>query len=228
MKVFCIGFNKTGTTSMHGLFRGMGLRSYHGQYSILANAGDFNAPLFAQYDCFSDGEAHDFAALDRAFPGSKFILLTRSLEGWLLSRMKHIYIRRSKGKDGPMRREFESDPERALQDWVRRRLEYHERVREYFTGRPDDFREVNICDRPDQERLAEELRAFLGIDSGGASRLPRNNVSRNRPPRTPRTLLRLLAGRKVRPDFRSDELKARVRQALQEVGIPEELWISDQ
>ena len=227
MKVFCIGFNKTGTTSMHGLFRAMGLRSYHGVYSDLANAGAFDAPLFTQYDCFSDGEAHDFVGLDHAFPESKFILLTRSLERWLVSRMKHVHIRRSKGKGGPMRREFESDPEQALRNWIRRRFDYHEKARTYFADRPEDFREINVCDHADPDRVAEELTVFLGIDVDRAISIPRNNVSRKRPQRTARTLVRLLTGRNVRPDYQTEVLKAQARKALRDLEVPETLWASE-
>ncbi len=76
-KVFCIGFNKTGTSSMHRLFTELGLRSFHGYYSHIP----VTDPLYREFDCFSDGDQHDYALLDRTFPGSRFIITTRRLDG---------------------------------------------------------------------------------------------------------------------------------------------------
>jgi hypothetical protein len=96
-KVFCIGCNKTGTSSMHRLFTELGLRSFHGYYSHIP----VNDPLFREYQCFSDGDQHDFALLDRSFPGSKFIVTTRPLDDGLVSRIRHVEMRRSLGATGP-------------------------------------------------------------------------------------------------------------------------------
>ncbi len=63
-KIFCIGFNKTGTSSMHQLFLDLGLRSYHGYYSHFPVMD----PIFGQFQCFSDGDQHPFEQLDRAYP----------------------------------------------------------------------------------------------------------------------------------------------------------------
>lgn len=105
-KVFCIGFNKTGTSSIHQLFLELGLRSYHGYYSHFP-VGD---PLFKQFQCFSDGDEHPFELLDRSYPGSRFIVTTRRLDDWLVSRIRHIEERRRLGATGPMRMEYDANP----------------------------------------------------------------------------------------------------------------------
>ena len=98
-KVFCIGFNKTGTSSMDRLFTELGLKSFHGYYSHIP----VTDPLYRDYQCFSDGDQHDFALLDRTFPGSRFIVTTRPLDDWLVSRIRHVEQRRRLGATGPMR-----------------------------------------------------------------------------------------------------------------------------
>ncbi len=72
-KIFCIGFNKMGTTSMHVLFKKLGLKSWHGYYSHIP----LTKPQFKRFQCFSDGDQHPFEAMDAAFPGSRLILMTR-------------------------------------------------------------------------------------------------------------------------------------------------------
>ena len=81
-KIFCIGFNKTGTSSMHQLFLDLGLRSYHGIYSHFP----IEDPIFGRFECFSDGNEHPFEQLDQTYPGSRFIVTTRALDDWLVSR----------------------------------------------------------------------------------------------------------------------------------------------
>jgi len=82
-KVFAVGFNKCGTTSMHVLFESLGLSSYHG--TKWRNCDDLT--LLRAYDCFSDDIPTDLAKLDRMFPNSKFILQVRKLDAWVYSRL---------------------------------------------------------------------------------------------------------------------------------------------
>ena len=74
-KVFAIGFNKSGTSSLHALFKSLGLSSYHGVEWRTCQDDD----LLQSYDCFSDDIPADLPKLDRMFPGAKFILQVREL-----------------------------------------------------------------------------------------------------------------------------------------------------
>ena len=79
-KVFVIGFNKTATSNFHKLFCHFGLRSQH----HYANWDLDN------FDCFSDnGDLQDTEFLKKNFPNALFILNTRRLDRWLLSRAIH-------------------------------------------------------------------------------------------------------------------------------------------
>jgi len=171
-KIFCIGFNKTGTSSMHRLFTGLGLRSFHGYYSHIP----VTDPLYGDFDCFSDGDRHDFVLLDRTFPGSKFIITTRRLDDWLISRIRHVEMRRSMGATGPMRQEYEADPVRAVRAWVQRRLDHHERAAAYFAGRPETLLIVDICSQRDAAGSCAAITDFLGLAPRPDLTLPHENA----------------------------------------------------
>lgn len=91
-KVFCIGYNKTGTTSIETVFKALGLRipNQHKQELRIVkqfHEGNFD-PLkefVAQYEAFQDQPFSDdlcFAQVDVLFPKSKFILTVRDPEEW--------------------------------------------------------------------------------------------------------------------------------------------------
>jgi hypothetical protein len=180
-KVFCIGFNKTGTSSMHQLFTDLGLRSWHGFYSHLPVAD----PVFADHQCFSDGDTHDFGLLDKAFPDSKFILTTRPFGDWLVSRIRHIEHRRSIGATGPMREEYEANPGLAVKLWIERRLHYHRLVEEYFRYRKDDLLIINICGSAGAGDALQRILAFLDLTPPPGIVLPHENA--RSPSDAPRT-----------------------------------------
>lgn len=93
MKIFCIGFNKTGTTSLHHFFLKNKLKSTH-------NTSWWNytkKEQFNSYDVYTDGYERyenkrkfpDLKFLKKTFSDCKFILNTRDLDKWLLSRLNH-------------------------------------------------------------------------------------------------------------------------------------------
>ncbi len=212
-KVFCIGFNKTGTSSMHQLFVEFGLRSWHGYYSHVP----VTDPLFAQFQCFSDGDQHDFARLDRTYPGSRFILTTRRLDDWLTSRIRHIEQRRSIGATGPMREAYEANPGQAVQQWIRQRLDYHQRVAQYFAERPGDLLIINVCDSPDSAQAVATIAGFLGLRAPSGMRLPHENA-RSQDRVTPDRAVRSKSA--VRQDLSAVFRDMQLSEELQESVFP--------
>ena len=133
MKVFQIGFNRCGTTSIYELFDkipkvhywlldsevnipelkddAISLTYFNGvkdsrKYILLADIIKFNKErnlnllngISSKYVLFCDMEnveqdyyshVEDFKALDKQYPGSKFILNTRNIDNWIESRIKH-------------------------------------------------------------------------------------------------------------------------------------------
>jgi hypothetical protein len=155
-KVFAIGFNKTGTTSIHALFESFGLPSYHGvDWRSLRDTS-----LLRRYDCFTDGAPGDLDELDQRFPGARFILQVRELDDWVLSRLAHIAREKTRGV-------HVADPgwdttDDAVLGWIVRRHAYHLRVLDHFAERPKDLLVVNfVRDREAATRIAR----FLGFAS---------------------------------------------------------------
>ena len=96
-KVFCIGFQKTGTTSLYAALTTLG-------YRTAAVVGrDFSAEQLTAEGaalCIETMKTHDaaqdmpwplfFRELDAAFPGSKFILTVRDKDRWFASIEGHF------------------------------------------------------------------------------------------------------------------------------------------
>ena len=117
-KIFVIGFSRTGTTSLHTLFKHCQLRPYHGRNWELE-----------KYDAFSDGlcakgERSDFEKLYEKYPKSLFILNTRPLKKWLMSRGLHMYMR---NKDG-----FEPENPQTYVNWILQRDKHYLEVLRFF------------------------------------------------------------------------------------------------
>jgi hypothetical protein len=164
VKIFCIGLNKTGTISLHQALTALGFASLHwgGQASRRAveRAIREDTPLLeylGDYDAYSDIQrlSVNFDLLDRQYPGSKFILTTRDVDGWIDSRRRHgerNHARKAQGAyDGTF---LEIEPDR----WRQQFLEHHARVEEYFRGR-DDLLVMRITRGDGYELLCP----FLGV-----------------------------------------------------------------
>ena len=171
-KVFAVGFNKSGTTSLHALFESLGRPSYHGTKW----RGCDDLELLRSYDCFSDNIPRDLAKLDHLFPDSKFILQVRALDGWIYSRLAHI--ERSKEANTYNGGPTWDNTEYAIKAWIRKRNAHHLFVLSYFSQRPSDILVVNfIRDKSAATRICR----FLGYK--GQYRRPKRNVntSKERP-----------------------------------------------
>lgn len=138
-KIFSIGFNKTGTSSLHALFLQLGYPSYHG----VSWRSCCNHKLLTAYDCFSDGKPDDLSKLDAMFPGSKFILQVRDLESWIYSRLAHIEREKRSGFNPNLSPTWD-DTEYAVKNWITARNDYHIKVLSYFADRCEDLIVINL------------------------------------------------------------------------------------
>ena len=165
-KIFCLGLNKTGTTSLHRYFQSLGLVSVHqmdwANYTRLFE----QKKSFYAAQCFSDGERPDFTFLDQNFPSSLFILNSRDERDWLRSRVKHL-LRLNVEHDassvlrdtrfGIQAREYFADNRLALINWVSDRRIYHHQVKAYFKG-SSQLLEIDVTSEDDWQMT---LREFL-------------------------------------------------------------------
>lgn len=170
-KIFCIGFNKTGTSSLFKFFTRNEFAGVHHSawpnYSRIRSARAF----FDRADCFTDGEKADFVRLDKWFPDAFFILNTRDETAWLRSRVKHVLrFNRKPGTAGlmdnrtygAMAKDFFFDESLCLNKWIAERRLYHKQAREYFTGN-GRFLEIDITATPSWQRDIETFGRENGL-----------------------------------------------------------------
>jgi len=163
-KVFCIGFHKTGTTSMNRALAHLGYRVCGVRKDLRQSvaSGDL-APLFRVIDRFDAFEDNPwplvFQDLDRAYPGSRFILTRRDVSDWMGSVLNHFG-----GVSNPMR-ELVYGPgagaplgnEAVYEARYRRHVA---EVRAWFQGR-DDLLELDLAAGDGWQ----ELCAFLEVSA---------------------------------------------------------------
>lgn len=159
-KLFFIGFNKTGTKSLHKFFRDNGYLSvHHGTHQslssgeqVIAKVMDDNhhagRPLLAgidHYDVYSDMvhltdteiiEANQlFRELHAEYPDAYFIFNDRPVHNWLRSRMAH-----ESGRNGSLLRRFAAAAKVNEADvpdvWRKQYLCHKSNVMDYFAGNP--------------------------------------------------------------------------------------------
>lgn len=144
-KVFCIGFQKTGTTSLHAALTTLG-------YRTAAVVGrDWSADLLRQDGarlCIETAKEFDaaqdmpwpifFRELDAAYPGSKFILTVRDAEDWFGSIANHFGDRPDDmqafiyGRDA-------AAPAGNKQRYLEIYAQHEAAVRAHFANRPGDL-----------------------------------------------------------------------------------------
>ena len=173
-KVFGIGLSRTGTTSLTDALNLLGVRTIHypnddQTFSELAR-GDYRLSVLHEYQGVTDTPVAPFyAQLDRAWPGSKFILTVREKAQWLQSAEAHWDLLKQHGLKA-------TDTKfQAFADFITacvygtiyfsaERFSYaydlHLRnVQEYFAARPQDLLILDVCSGEGWDRLC----AFLGL-----------------------------------------------------------------
>jgi hypothetical protein len=113
--------------------------------------------LVRQFDAFQDNPwPIIFREMDRAYPGSRFILTIRQPDQWIRSLVRHFGT-----AETPMRRWiYGVGSPLGNEDAYLRRYDKHNReVREYFAMRPGDLLEFDVA-RGDEWR---KLCPFLGL-----------------------------------------------------------------
>jgi hypothetical protein len=162
-RVFCIGLNKTGTSSFHEAMQILGLTSFHwggptvrrAVEAALAGGRPLLSDLDPTVDAFSDVEplTKNFDVLDRQYPGSRFVLTVRPIDDWVDSRRRHVERNVIRHEAGEYHGNFLVVDEDG---WRREWHEHVPRARKYFAGRAD-FLEVDLTTLPGWEPLCTLL-----------------------------------------------------------------------
>lgn len=166
-KIFGIGLNKTGTSTLGALGALLGLRckTWDARLFDAVIARGEREALWATID------AHDlfedfpypllYRELDAQFPGARFILTVReSAEAWLASLKAHSMRGRTGSRTNALvyGLQYPHGREAHFIDFYER---HNAAARLYFAERPQDFLEICWENEPSWERLC----AFLGVEA---------------------------------------------------------------
>ena len=156
--VFGIGLGRTGSVSLGRALDIVGFRTEHfpkdgTKRELLDGAAQLT--LFSNgYRALVDGIQPFFRDLDTNYPGSKFILTTRHVEGYVQSRVRlGRYIDELRRRTTPLRRAFLDHLEESsfgsvnpdAADIEKGFHRYHNAVREHFADREGDVLEMNLA-----------------------------------------------------------------------------------
>jgi len=159
-KVFCIGFHKTGTSSLERALTILGYRvtGPNGvrDRKIGTHVLALAQSLVPKFDAFQDNPwPVIYKEMDAAWPGSKFILTQRDPEAWLRSQVRHF------GKKTRPMREWiygAGCPEGNEDIYRERFLRHYREVPAYFADRPNDLLVMDLAAGDGWEKLCP----FLG------------------------------------------------------------------
>jgi hypothetical protein len=178
-KVFCIGFHKTGTSSLAAALEIMGYRvtGPNGTVDpdIATNAEPMVEQLAQEFDAFQDNPWPLFyQKMDALFPGSKFILTTRDSAAWISSVTRHFGTETT-----PMRAFiYGADKASPLGNeayYIARMEQHNSEVRTYFSTCPDQLLELDISQGISWKPLCQ----YLGAKTPRAA-FPHRNAAQSR------------------------------------------------
>ena len=178
MKIFGVGLNKTGTTTLGICGRKLNLRTTGSNKHLLQDYVEKKdlSRIFkkaSKFDLFQDWPwPLVYKELDKEFPNSKFILTTRIDEfKWLESLKSHSMITNPSKHCRKLAYGYDY-PHMNEQSHIDQYLKHNNDVRCYFQNRNSDF--LDVCwERGDGW---PELCAFLGLEVPDVE-FPRSNVS---------------------------------------------------
>ena len=161
-KVFCIGFHKTGTTSLNRSLIQLGYTMTGpdgvSDSDIQNNVYDMCYKLAPQYDAFADNPwPIVYKEMDEKYPGSKFILTLRPVDEWYASIRQHF-----QDKKTPMREWIygAGSPMGNERLYKERYLRHYAEVRAHFKNRQSSLLEFNLVGGDGWKQLC----AFLDKD----------------------------------------------------------------
>lgn len=152
-KVFCIGYNKTGTTTVGKAFAMLGYRNTSFNQKIwrkhyYQEGNYFKVLRYAtKFDSFDDLpwlKEKMIKMLDEVFPNSKFIYLERDDDKWVESYKRFVHKNSGVYPD--------------LDEGIETYREHRKFVLEYFKDRPYDILHIDVKDENAFLKIAE----FLG------------------------------------------------------------------
>ena len=192
-KIFCIGFYKTGTTTLYHALRALGYHTVNGDTpgsypgaddgaTLIRqiDAGDYRLPTFDMFDAFSDNPYFRiWRQIYDLYPDAKYILTVRDEARWIDSCVRFYRHRRLR----PMRVWMfgpHANPARSAesrQAWLDAYRAHNAAVREFFASRGQQYFEFD----PTREGGWDRLCAFVGAPAPGIPWPHANPTGTDRP-----------------------------------------------
>ena len=174
--VICVGFHKTGTSSLGAALSILNYRvkgiTYRPLIPILNNNYEKVLNIIRNYDAVQDAPWFKiYKELDKLIPNSKFILTIRNEESWYNSAVKQFGGLKSAQNEwiyGRGKGLIENNRENALEVYKNHNYD----VREYFKNRPDDLLILDFTKGDEWKKLC----SFLNHDIPNVS-FPHSNRS---------------------------------------------------
>ena len=161
-KIFCIGFQKTGTSSIGRALDSLGYRVCGAvglkEPRLENNIKKIAFAVVPDYDAFQDNPWPIlFRELDSQWPNSRFILTLRDEDSWVRSVVRHFG-----SQPRPMQRWIYGVgcPKGNEQIFLERYRKHNADVMDYFRDRPNDLLILDI----ETEELWEPMCKFLSVN----------------------------------------------------------------
>lgn len=180
MKIFGIGLSKTGTTSLASALEILGFKTkdYPGLSAYMpGDLASIDPQVLEQNEALTDTPIPSFyRELDERYPGAKFILTVRDMDGWLLSCKKQFTAKLAEKQNEAHNRLFMDLYGTAVFDEALFRGGYQRFVQgvlDHFKDRPQDLLVLDVAAGAGWN----ELCAFLGKPVPEIP-FPKSNVTR--------------------------------------------------
>lgn len=158
-KVFCIGFHKTGTSSIGAALEYLGFRvtgpNFVNDPRIHSDLWSLARPLVGEYDAFQDNPWPIlFREIDRDVPGAIFLLTLRDPRDWILS-VENFF-----GRQQTQMRALiygAGSPSHNREAYLARYRQHYAEVESYFADRPGRLLRMNVFEGDGWECLCSFL-----------------------------------------------------------------------
>ena len=173
-KIFCIGFNKTGTTSLMNFFLNLSIKTCDGiadssfkdvqEFYYSEDKFKYLEKLLSSFVAFEDVPWPIFyKELFNKFPNSYYILTTRNADAWIRSCKNHFCLSSENypihefiygiGKGSPINNEKE---------WISTYEKHNEDVIQFFSiNKNAKFLHIKI-DEEDNKEISKKILEFIG------------------------------------------------------------------
>ena len=178
-KIFFIGYNKTATSSIHSLFLSLGYKCTHCAYKwdlerfqVFSDTGSVPFIKFNNNFIYNGNGNYNtqnkvtnfevFIELYNQYPNAIYVLNTRSLKKWLISRYKHGFAR----NNGNPNWAWPIDEKLTIK-WINDREKYYNNIINFFSNKIEQLIIINI-EKPFWQK---ELLSFLSIEENVPNKL---------------------------------------------------------